>query len=67
MSLPSSVRGRACRRRSCCRARPGAAAPSREEQRQEIGEVVREYLLKNPEVLQEVMAELEKRQQESRR
>jgi protein-disulfide isomerase len=32
-------------------------------QKQEIGTLVREYLLKNPEVLQEAMAELEKRQQ----
>jgi protein-disulfide isomerase len=35
-----------------------------EQQRQAIGEIVREYLLKNPEILQEVMAELEKRQTE---
>ena len=33
-----------------------------DQQRQAIGEIVRDYLLKNPEVLQEVMAELEKRQ-----
>ena len=37
------------------------------QQKQAIGEVVREYLLKNPEVLQEVMAELEKRQAEEQR
>nr|WP_246180131.1 DsbA family protein [Microvirga thermotolerans] len=38
-----------------------------DQQKQAIGEVVREYLLKNPEVLQEVIAELEKRQAESQR
>ena len=37
------------------------------QQKQAIGEIVREYLLKNPEVLQEVMAELEKRQAEEQR
>jgi protein-disulfide isomerase len=42
-------------------------APFNDQQKQAIGEVVREYLLKNPEVLQEVMAELEKRQAESQR
>src|SRR5271157_2194349 len=31
-------------------------------QRKEIEEVVRDYLLRNPELLQDVMAELEKRQ-----
>ncbi len=35
-----------------------------EEQRKEIGEIVRDYLIKNPEVLQEVMVELDKKQQE---
>ena len=34
-------------------------------QRQAIGEIVREYLMKNPEVLTEVIAELEKRQAEA--
>ena len=38
-----------------------------EPQKQAIGEVVRDYLLKNPEILQEVMAELEKRQAETQR
>ncbi len=33
-------------------------------QRKEIGEIVRDYLINNPEVLQEMVAELEKRQQE---
>ena len=33
------------------------------DQRQEIGTIVKEYLLAHPEVLQDVMAELEKRQQ----
>lgn len=31
-------------------------------QRQEIGRIVKDYLLKNPEILQEVMSELEKKQ-----
>jgi Protein-disulfide isomerase len=38
-----------------------------DQQRQAIGEIVRDYLLKNPELLQEVIAELEKRQAESQR
>ena len=42
-----------------------AQAPFTPEQRQAIGDVVRDYLLKNPEVLQEVMTELERRQQEN--
>jgi protein-disulfide isomerase len=42
-------------------------APFSEQQKQAIGEVVRDYLLKNPEILQEVMAELEKRQAEAQR
>lgn len=36
-----------------------------EQQKQAIGEVVKEYLLKNPEVLTEVISELEKRQAEA--
>lgn len=36
-----------------------------EQQKQAIGEVVREYLLKNPEVLAEAISELEKRQAEA--
>ncbi|KLK93059.1 DSBA oxidoreductase [Microvirga vignae] len=36
-----------------------------EQQKQAIGEVVREYLLKNPELLAEVISELEKRQAEA--
>jgi protein-disulfide isomerase len=43
------------------------AAPFTDQQKQAIGEVVKEYLLKNPEILQEVMAELEKRQAEQQR
>lgn len=40
-----------------------AQAPAfSEQQRQAIGEIVKDYLLKNPEVLTEVIAELEKRQ-----
>jgi protein-disulfide isomerase len=41
--------------------------PFTEQQKQAIGEIVREYLLKNPELLQEVMAELEKRQSDLQR
>lgn len=37
------------------------------EQREAIGQVVREYLLKNPEVLQEAFTELERRMQETQR
>jgi protein-disulfide isomerase len=44
---------------------PGAAFTP--EQRQAIGEVVKEYLLKNPEVLQEAIAELERRQAETQK
>lgn len=36
-----------------------------DQQKQAIGEIVKEYLLKNPEVLTEVIAELEKRQAEA--
>jgi len=42
-------------------------APFNEQQKQAIGEIVREYLLKNPEILQDVMTELERRQQEAQR
>ncbi|NIX77389.1 DsbA family protein [Microvirga terricola] len=38
-----------------------------DQQRQAIGEIVRDYLIKNPEVLQEVIGELEKRQAEAQR
>jgi len=38
-----------------------------DQQRQAIGEIVRNYLLKNPEVLTEVIGELEKRQAEAQR
>ncbi|MET7243915.1 DsbA family protein [Methylobacterium sp. EM32] len=55
-------------------AAPGTAAqglatsgPMTDVQRQAIETVVREYLLKNPEVLQEAMAELEKRQQDAQK
>src|SRR5215467_12439145 len=44
------------------------AAPAQSfspDQRGEIETIVREYLLKNPQVLQEVMTELEKRQAEA--
>jgi protein-disulfide isomerase len=36
-----------------------------DQQKQAIGEIVKDYLLKNPEVLTEVIAELEKRQAEA--
>jgi protein-disulfide isomerase len=36
-------------------------------QRQAIGEIVKDYLVKNPEVLQEAMAELERRQTEGQK
>jgi len=36
-----------------------------DQQKQAIGEIVKEYLLKNPEVLSEVVSELEKRQAEA--
>jgi protein-disulfide isomerase len=39
-----------------------SAQPVAPEQRTEIERIIREYLLKNPELLQEVMAELEKKQ-----
>ncbi len=42
-------------------AQPSSFSP---DQRQAIGEIVREYLLKNPEVLQEAIAELERRNEE---
>ncbi len=42
-------------------------APFNDQQKEAIGQVVRDYLLKNPELLQEVMAELEKRQAEAQR
>jgi protein-disulfide isomerase len=38
-----------------------------DQQRQAIGEIVRDYLMKNPEVLQEVIGELEKRQADAQR
>ncbi len=48
-------------------AAPAAAAPMGDAQRQAIETVVRDYLMKNPEILQEAMAELEKRQQEAQK
>jgi protein-disulfide isomerase len=38
-----------------------------DQQKAAIGDLVKEYLLKNPEILQDVMAELEKRQKEAER
>ena len=43
-------------------ATPAPAQPFTGEQRGEIERIIREYLLKNPELLQEVMTELEKKQ-----
>jgi protein-disulfide isomerase len=42
---------------------PAQAQTFTADQRQEIGAIVKEYLLANPEVMQDVMAEMEKRQQ----
>lgn len=36
-------------------------------QRKEMGEIIRDYLVRNPEVLQEALMELEKRQQETQK
>lgn len=44
-----------------------ATAPASTLPRAEIEQIVRDYLLKNPEVLQEAMAELERRQQDSQK
>jgi protein-disulfide isomerase len=44
-------------------AAPASAQSFSEPQREEIGKIIREYLLKHPEVLQEAMQEYEKRQQ----
>ncbi len=47
---------------------PAAMAQSAvftDQQKQAIGEIVKDYLIKNPEVLTEVIAELEKRQSEA--
>jgi protein-disulfide isomerase len=46
-----------------CFAAPAAAQSFSEPQREELGKIIREYLLKHPEVLQEAMQEFEKRQQ----
>ncbi len=43
------------------------AAEMAPDQRKEIEGVIRDYLLKNPEILQEALAELEKRQQDAQR
>ena len=42
---------------------PAQAQTFSADQRQEIGAIVKEYLLTHPEVMQDVMAEMEKRQQ----
>jgi protein-disulfide isomerase len=41
---------------------PAAAQPFSEAQRSELHKIIKEYLIKHPEVLQEAMAELEKKQ-----
>ncbi|MBX3536197.1 MAG: thioredoxin domain-containing protein [Chelatococcus sp.] len=46
---------------------PAAAAELSATEKTAIEQVVRDYLLRNPEVLQEAMVELEKRQQEGQR
>ncbi len=48
-------------------AKAQTSTPFSSEQRDAIGQVVREYLLKNPEILQEAFTELERRMQESQR
>ncbi len=47
---------------ACWLALPSLAGDFSESQRSEIGRIVREYLLTNPEVLREAMEELERRQ-----
>ncbi len=47
---------------ACWLALPSLAEEFNESQRSEIGRIVREYLLTNPEVLREAMEELERRQ-----
>jgi len=42
---------------------PAAAESFSADQREEIGKIIKDYLLTHPEVMQDVMAELEKRQQ----
>ncbi len=44
-----------------------AAAPFSDAQRQAVEGIIKDYLLKNPEILQEAMTELEKRQQETQK
>ncbi|MGO9401466.1 MAG: DsbA family protein [Xanthobacteraceae bacterium] len=44
-------------------AAPALAQPFSADQREEIGQIIKDYLLTHPEVMQDVMAELEKRQQ----
>jgi len=44
-----------------------AQSPFDPQQRQAIEQIVKDYLLKNPEVLQEAMTELERRQQEAQK
>ncbi len=68
MNLRSAVRPLPRARRRACGRRPRRGPGAlHAEQRQAIGDVVRDYLLKNPEVLQEAMVELERRQQETQK
>ncbi len=46
---------------------PAQAPAFTDQQRQAIERIVREYLLSNPEILQDVMAELERRQSEAQK
>jgi protein-disulfide isomerase len=46
-------------------AQPAAAQSFSDDQRREIEGIIKDYLLKHPEVLQDVMAALEKKQQEA--
>jgi protein-disulfide isomerase len=48
-------------------AAPAAAQALNDTQKGAVEQIVRDYLLKNPEVIQEAMAELERRQQEAQR
>ena len=50
---------------ACRRAAPAPAQSFSADQRHEIESIIKDYLLAHPEVLQDVMAELEKRQQEA--
>jgi protein-disulfide isomerase len=46
-------------------ARPAAAQPFSDDQRHEIEGIIKDYLLKHPEVIQDVMSALDKKQQDA--